>query len=188
MIPIGISTIDELIKLGGKLVDISSILLNKKNPSKDDQAKTESAIKQFNEIKQLHHDLKILLETYNTALSQMMIQNNASVFFSLCTHKGYKEVEKMYNNNIKLEVAYQQLVSIDLLSIKSYSQSISEDSPIDHSVKTEKSARAFTLERWINIYRNDARSEIAVMNCYLVVQESSVWKVHHADVFTYFPD
>jgi hypothetical protein len=183
MISIGISTVDELLRLGGKIADLVTILLSRK-ASKEEQKQLQATLEQFNDIRQTHAQFDALLREYNTKLGQAPLQNGVQLLFPLCTHRGFKEAEQIYAAMQQQQVSYQELVDFVLLSVKLFDQSVKVTGLASTVVTDQRWADAYTYERWITAYQTGDKRELEVVNLYQVVWQDDSWKVNTSRVFS----
>lgn len=183
MLPVPISTVDELLKLGGKIADIVTIILNRRATA-EEQKQTRAIVDQFNQIKRTHLDIRTLVEEYNRKIGQAFLQGNVQALFSLCTHQGFKEIEQWYVANIQSEIVYQEVVAFDLLSVKLMTQTRTETSPVSAQMISQQWAEAYSCERWMTVYQTGAKQLQEVVNRYQIARQDEIWKIHHCEVFT----
>ena|GEM_PF-2939074 len=183
MLPVPISTVDELLKLGGKIADIVTIILNRRATT-EEQKQTRAIVEQFNQIRRTHLDIRTLVEEYNRKIGQAFLQGNVQALFPLCTHQGFKEIEQLYAANTQSEIVYQELVAFDLLSVKLMTQMWTETSPVSAQVISQQWAEAYTCEKWMTVYQTGAKRLQEVVNRYQIARQDETWKVHHSEVFT----
>lgn len=183
MLPVPISTVDELLKLGGKIADVVTVLLNRK-ATLEEQKQAQAAVQQFNQLKRTYLEIKTLVEEYNRRLGQAILQGGVHALFSLCTHQGFKEVEQLYAGSVQYQVSHQELVAFDLLSVKLITQTWTEESPVSAKVMSQQWAEAYTYEKWITVYQTGAKSEQEVINRYQILRQDESWKIHHNEVFS----
>lgn len=150
MFPISMSTVDELLKLGGKIADIVTIILNRKL-TQEEQKQTRTLIEQFNQISQTHSHIKSLVDEYNRRIGQAFLQGSIQLLFPLCTYQGFKEIEKWYITNIQSDVSYQELLALDLLTIKLMTQTSSETDLVSAKMISQRWAEAYTYEKWVTM-------------------------------------
>lgn len=182
MLPVPISTIDELLKVGGKIAEIVTILLNRK-ATQEEQKRAQSALEEFNQLKELHELIADLLQDYNTKLSQAWIHNGVGALFPICTHGGFKRVERLYTLMRRGQISHQELVSFELLTLNLITESSKGANLISSHVKNHQFVVAFTLEKWLTLYETQSQVEQEVINRYYIVWDKERWKIDFNNVF-----
>ncbi len=183
MVSIGISTVDELLKLGGKIADIVTILLTRK-ASKEEQKQVQLAVEEFNRLKQIHLQIRTLLEEYNKGLGRATLNGGVQALFPLCTHHGFKRTERIYAANTKGQVSYEELTEFELLSVKLVSETRHETSLMSTKAADLQWAEACTSEKWIVAYQTGAKCAVEAINRYQLVWQEEGWKVNSSEVFS----
>jgi len=183
MLPIPLSTVDELIRLGSKIADIVTVLLSRK-ATQEEQKQAQAAVQQFNQLKRAHLEIKTLLEEYNRIFGQAILtQGGVQALFSLCTHQGFKEAEQLYVANMQYQVSHQELVAFELLSVKLVTQISTEVSSSSTKEVHQQWAEVYTYEKWITVYQTGRKAGQEMVDRYQIIWQDGSWKIHHGEFF-----
>ncbi len=182
MLPVPISTVDELLKVGSKIAEIVTILLNRR-ATQEEQKRAQSALEEFNQLKEVHELIANLLQDYNTKLAQAWIHNGVGALFPICTHRGFKRVEWLYALMRRAQISHQALVSFELLTLNLITEFSKDANLISSRVKNQQHVVAFTAEKWLTLYETQAQVEQEVINRYYIVWDEERWKIDSSDVF-----
>lgn len=176
------NTIDLLLTLGSKIADILSLMLNRRMSNQEKQ-QAQELLQRYEHIKRAHEQIQEIIRQYNDALERMLAQGAPQDVFPFCTYQTYQEVEKLHQLLVRNQVSYQKLEALEILSIDLTTQTV-EDLQLDSvNAKKNRRAKAYTHERWLNIYRNGTKLTQNVINCYQLVWRQGAWKIAGNDVY-----